>query len=704
MMNLFSLDNLTKQSLERRNPWEFVPEVSPSEEIRKNKLKRQEWHRDPNTVWNYYSAVEPANPNQRASKQNPVRSLHAFTPEFDLPISMERALETIAEWKIKPSWIERSLGGNLRMVFLFEEPLNVDSTEFAIYLLDKAVEWLALGLLPGLDLAAFVDPNRFLCNGAEWHSTGHGPIPADALQAFFVAAGKDYRFTPTEGVEIPLEVVAKALAEKYPAFNWPGDFTAESVGPSFWIPNSTSPRSAIVKPDGFFTFSGHRDKPFYSWADLLGADFVKDINDTAISKATGDIWYDGKKFWRKKHDMYVGMELVELNNYLKTDCGLSAKGKQLDFALSHIFNHQYVESAGPYLFRKPGLLTYQGRRRLNTTSSVVMPPAAGTQTWGPTGSFPFVSSLLDNIFTSDVQRDHFLAWYQYFFLTGLNQQPLPGQAVFFMGGVNTGKTFTSREIIGRSVGGYVDASSYLIKGESFNSHVFECALWCLDDDTISDSPQAAQNLQNMLKKAVANHSFLSNKKFTVAGMLEWNGRIVATTNTDYLSSRMLGPLDNSSFDKISVFRCQPFSKIKFPPRIEIEKILGTEMPGFLRWLVDHTPPDHVERDNRFGYKSWHESTLMDQASQTSKAAPFKEILIDALTEFFKEHPDATEWRGTSTQLTQLFHLNPMRECVIRTLRLEQTPRYLENVDKDGALKSRVETGALNTRLWVFPRF
>lgn len=703
-MSFFILSNLTHQAVQPGNPWEFVFGALPSDEIRSNKEKRQQFHRNPSTVWSYYSAVEGANPNQRPSKQNPARLIHAFAAEYDLPLSLERVNEAIEKWRIKPAYVERSLGGNLRLVFLFSRPLPVDGTEFAVFVLQKAVIWLALGLLPGLDEAAFTDPNRFLANGTAWHATGHGPVPEEALQAFFVEAGKEFRFTPPDSMEIPLDTVHKALVEKYPNFSWPGDFTLESAGPSFWVPNSLSTRSAILKADGFFSFSGHADKPFFSWSDLLGADFVKKISDSAISKATAEIWYDGRRFWRKKHDIYVGMELVELNNYLKTDCGLSAKGKQLDFALSHIFNHQYVESAGPYLFRKPGLLTYQGRRRLNTTSSVVMPPAAGTQTWGPTGSFPFVSSLLDNIFTSDVQRDHFLAWYQYFFLTGLNQQPLPGQAVFFMGGVNTGKTFTSREIIGRSVGGYVDASSYLIKGESFNSHVFECALWCLDDDTISDSPQAAQNLQNMLKKAVANHSFLSNKKFMVAGMLEWNGRIVATTNTDYLSSRMLGPLDNSSFDKISVFRCQPFSKIKFPPRIEIEKILGTEMPGFLRWLVDHTPPDHVERDNRFGYKSWHESTLMDQASQTSKAAPFKEILIDALTEFFKEHPDATEWRGTSTQLTQLFHLNPMRECVIRTLRLEQTPRYLENVDKDGALKSRVETGALNTRLWVFPRF
>lgn len=562
----FALSNLTHQAVQQGNPWEFLAEGSfPTQEIRQNKEKRQQWHKDPGTAWNYYSAVEAANPNQRPSKQNPARLLHAFTAEYDLPIGLDRAREVVDKMKIKPAYLERSLGGNLRMVFLFPRPLPVDGTEFAIYVLMRAIDWLALGLLPGLDEAAFTDPNRFLCNGGEWHSTGAGPIPEEALQAFFVAAGKEFRFTPPDSVDIPLETVQKALVEKYPAFSWPGDFTLESVGPSFWIANSVSTRSAILKADGIFTFSGHADKPFYSWADLLGADFVKKINDGAISKATADIWYDGKKFWRRKHGFYVGMELVELNNFLKTDCGMSTKGKQLDYALSHIFNHQYVENASPYLFRPPGMLMFQGKRRLNTSSSVVVPPAEGKQTWGPQGAFPFISELLDNIFTSDEQRAHFLAWYQYFFVTGLNMQPLPGQVVFLMGGVNTGKTLTSREIVGRSVGGYVDASSYIIGGESFNSHVFESAMWCLDDDTVSDSPQAAQNVQNMLKKAVANNAFLSNKKFQVAGMIEWAGRILATTNLDYLSSRMLGPLDNSSFDKISVFRCQKVSKIKFPP-------------------------------------------------------------------------------------------------------------------------------------------
>jgi hypothetical protein len=186
-------------------------------------------------------------------------------------------------------------------------------------------------------------------------------------------------------------------------------------------------------------------------------------------------------------------------------------------------------------------------------------------------------------------------------------------------------------------------------------------------------------------------------------MVEWQGRIIISTNTDYTSSRMLGKLDNSSRDKICLFRCQAISKIKFPSRAEILKLIEAELPSLLRWLVDWTPPDHVERDSRFGFRSYHEETLTDQAHQTSRSAPFQELLLEALEEYFKDNPKSLEWRGTASRVSMLLHMNPLRADVMRSLRLEAVARYLEAVEKDGFIKCRVESGPCGTRVWVFPR-
>lgn len=702
---IFSATNLTSQALAPCAPWEFKPSEELTAQLRGDKQERQKWYHNINTRHSFYTLVEAANPNQRVSREdNPPRLLHGVVADYEMPIDPPALAAALAAMQIKPAWAEKSLGGNLHLVWLFPRPLPVESYELCTALLQASREWLKLDLLPSLDAPALENPTRLYANGCDWTETGFGPISEDALQVFFVETGRQFRFTTKDGVEIPLEAVEKALKEKFPHFSWPTEFSLESKGPSFWIPGSVSSSSAIVKTEGMFTFSAHADKPFYTWADILGAEFVQQFTVASISKATSDIWYDGKKFYRKKKGAYVGMEQAELINHLKVTCGINAKGGKLEQTLAHIYSENFVDSVGPFIFRPSGLIEFQGKRKLNTSDARVMPPAADKQTWGPHGNFPFLSALFENLFTTQAQLDHFLAWWQYFYLSGMNLQPMPGQAVFILGGVGVGKTFCGREIVGKSVGGFCDASGWILRGGEFNSHIFENALLVLDDETVGESPNAAYNLQAMLKKCVANSSFLSNRKFAVAGMIEWMGRVFATSNLDYMSSRILGPIDSSALGKISVYRAEKISKLKFPARTEIEKFRNEQIAFLLRWLVDWTPPDHVERDSRFGYVSYHDASLMQQAEQTSKAGPFREVLVETLEEYFKDNPKATCWRGTVSKLLQQLHMNPMRDVVIKTLRLEQVSRHLENIEKDGILPCRVETGSLNSRIWIFDRF
>lgn len=708
-MSFFASVNLTQQTVAPSVPWEFKPASEVGKQIRFDKESRQDWYRNIATRHNYYTAIESANPNQRASKENnPPRFLHGFAADYDLKLTDEQIATAINSMKIKPQFIERSLGGNCRLVWLFPKALPVDTYDFCVYILDKAVEWLRMELLPGLDRPAFTDPTRLLCNGCVWAATGLPGITETELQNFFVESGKDFRFQSEDGVVIPMEVLEKAIREKFPAFTWPGEFLPESQGPSFWIPESKSSMSAIVKPDGIFSFSAHATKPFYSWSDILGADFVKQFAAESIAKATSDIYWDEKKFWRKKKGVFIGMDREELTNFFRCECNLSSKPNkngvsQIDSALNHIYSENFVANAAPYVFHAPGILTYQGKRRLNTYVHQLIPPAEGKQLWGPQGNFPFLSMLLDNLFTPASQLPHLLAWWKHFYTSGLHLTPMPGQVVFLMGGVGVGKTFLNRELIGKSVGGFVDAANHIIKGGEFNVHMYEVPHWCIDDDTVSDSPQAQSNIQVVLKKSVANHDFLVNKKFNNSGMTCWMGRIICTTNLDQVSSRLLGPLDNSSMDKICVMRCKRESSFKFPEREVMGKQSAQELPFFLRWLVDWEPPAEVERDNRFGYKSFHERSMLEQSTQSSRVAPFKEILIGVLDDYFKQEPQETEWRGTVTKLIQTIHMNPLNEAVVRTLRLEQINRYLEQVEKEGLLKCRTEAGKMNTRVWIFNR-
>jgi hypothetical protein len=630
-----------------------------------------------------------------------------FAADYDIKMPIERVREGVASMPVKPQWIETSLGGNTRLVWIFPRAVSVDGDGFCRFILESAIEFLRLDLLPGLDRGAFTDPARLLCNGAVWEATGHAPLSEESLQAFIVGCGKNFRFVGADGPEIPLDLVESVIKEKFPGFTWPGEFAVDTQGPSFWVPGSTSALSAIVKKDGMFTFSDHADKPFYPWSDIIGSDAIKKFTDSAIAKATADIFWDGKHFWRRKQEQYLSCDMAELNNFFKVNCRLSTRPDKsgvsmIDLALNHIWSVGTIHGAAPFVFRPHGLLDFNGKRVLNTYLSRVIKPVGEKTEWGVT--FPFLALLFDNLFDPPSQLPHFLAWYKYYYTSALNLMPAPGQNVFLMGGAAVGKTLTSRHIVGKSVGGFMDASDHMTGQSDFDSEMYEVGLWCIDDETMGDSSAAHAKFQAMLKKIAANQEFKHKKKFEVNCMTQWSGRAICTTNLDHLSSRALGSLDNTSADKTCVFRCGTESRIVFPSRIELPKIIDAELPHFLRWLLDWTPPDSVVRDIRYGYKSFHEPTLLNQAYQSSKVAPFKELLVEALTDHFAQNPEENFWRGTTTQLIRMLHMNPLNESVVRALRLEQTTRYLEMIQREDLLHCTTEDGPLKTRIWKFLRF
>ena len=704
MSTFYAARNLTEQTVAPCVPWDFTITEEIPAQVRGNKEDRQRWYRTATTVHNFYTGCEAANPNIRASKDNPVRLIHGFVADYDLQIPDARIDEAIAAMEIKPSWVERSLGGNARLVWILPRPLLVEDSAFAITILTEAEKWLDTAMLPGLDGPAFRDPNRLFCNGGIWRATGHDAIPENALQAFFVTSGRKHRFAGEDsGAVIPLDVVEKELTEKYPGFAWPSEFVLESQGPSFWIAGSASPLSAVLKPEGFFTFSAHADKPFYSWADILGADFVKQFAQQTITKATSDIYWDGKRFWRKKVGYYVSLDMTELLNYFKVNCRLSTKpGKDgqspVDHALNHIYTEGHVIGAAPFLARPSGLLDFNGKRVLNTYVNRAMKPAEFD------GPSPFLDAHFDVLFDPYHQLDHFRAWWKHFYTAMLTLTPMPGQNIYLMGDTNVGKTMTLQLIVAMSVGGFCDASSFLVRGDPFNSDLFEAPLWCVDDETPGGSPTAQANFLAMLKKVTANQHFRHNKKFEISTLVEWMGRVGVAINLDFVSSRMLGPMDDGSRDKTNLFRCSKKPAVFFPSRHELVKIVTTELPFYLRRLLAWNPPDHVIRDTRYGYAAYHEPTLLDQSHQSSRTAPFKEILIEALSDYFAASPSEQVWRGTASQLIRLIHSNVLNEHVTRSMRLEQITRYLEQIQRENMLPCTVEKGQMNTRVWVFARF
>lgn len=649
----------------------------------------------------------------RISKQNPPRRIHAICADFDLPLTPERVNEAIEKMRLKPSWVERSLGGNCRLVWILALPLLVDSTEFAQFVLQESKKWLQMELLPGLDDGALCDPMRLLCNGQEW-SAASSEISDNEVQAFYVKCGQAFRFAPiTAAGEIPLDLVEKALKEKFPTFSWPGPFDVDTQGPSFWVEGSTSPMSAIVKKDGMFSFSDHAEKPFFYWGDILGKEFAAAYETNALAEATKNIFFDGKMYWALNvHEgHFIAMSKDALQTRLKVECRVSPKPDKtstsmMDRCLNHINNFGHVSGGAPVLFHAPGLLEFAGTKIVNTASKskIVMPSGDTAQTWGAEGKFPFLSQVFDGLFDPTAQLEYFLAWLRHFYINALRQTPKPGQNIFIAGGAGVGKTLTNRMIIGGLMGGHADAARFMVGDGGFNSSLFHSAVWSVDDETITDSESAHRRFSSYIKLAAANQSFSYRKKFEHDLVIPWQGRVIVTLNLDDASSRSLPALDGTILDKVSFFRGVAEPKFRFPDRDVIVRLVRDEMPHFAQWLVNWETPEHLVGEARYGVKAFHEPSLINRAHQSSKAAPFKEIVVDFLVKWFGDNPKAAEYRGSVTQLMRALHSDPLNDAVMRSLKLEQCNRYLETLSKEGVLSCKSENGDRKTRVWVFPRF
>ena len=146
-------------------------------------------------------------------------------------------------------------------MWLLEEKILFASYEFAKHFLKTFADFAfdpSAGC-PGFDRKAWEAPERLWTNGCDWRKLHDNKIRADVTRGWLVKASGSYKFTEREfGTAIPLEEVKKALTDKYSGFAaWPGEFSLNAMGPTFWVDESKSPKSATVRETGIQTFSAH---------------------------------------------------------------------------------------------------------------------------------------------------------------------------------------------------------------------------------------------------------------------------------------------------------------------------------------------------------------------------------------------------------------------------------------------------------------
>jgi hypothetical protein len=625
-MKFFAVPNLSSHDVEVVDPTtsELLAPLHASKE------ERRAWQSAATTKHLFYSACEGLTPSLRVSERNEPYKLHGLVCDYDSKIS-DADLGGIAKNAasgLMPTWTSHTFSGGARLVFEFEKPVFVDNPDLANRFLKELRKELRLkNLLPGLDDKS-LSLTQYFELGRDWQRVPDAkPISSKVLELlFYKAAGK--KSIRGEGPNIPIEAVAAEVKKRWPS-RVNGEFTVGSRTALFWIDDGIDRIGAQVGDFGMICYSDRAHKSFIHWGELLGQDFLCAYQAERIGSAAEGLWFDGRHYWRKgTDDRWISKTKEDQIMWLKGQ-GISARVNaketisEAERVLLAVQEARSVDMATPFVLDSRELVVECGYRYLNVATKRAMPP----NKTGVPADFPWLDKFFHAVF-DDEQRDYFFGWFKRFWQSGYNQQLDAGHALFIAGNADQGKTFLNQFVVGRSVGGFADASRYLLGESHFNKECGENALWCVDDAHGTQTAAKRREFAEAIKKHIANPHAPKEAKFKDSITLPWRGRIVVTTNTDPDSLSIIPPLDATIKDKVMLFKFSETAPAISLPRNILEPKILAELPAFLAWLRDWSVPEYVIKgaSPRYGVNAYHHPEILDAANEVSPHHGFAEAL------------------------------------------------------------------------------
>lgn len=691
---LLAIPNLASSRTVECSPWDTETTAPP----------KTHWN-SPNVDHTFYSGFEGLLASSRIdSKNNPAVMLHWIVADYDGQIDdhmRENVLDRCADFK--PQYICRTASGGARLLWKLAEPFPLHRNDLTAKLMRHIKKKLKLSkLLVGLDTDAFEDPCKYYEAGTDWRSLSCDEISPSFMMQWAVDSTHNYAWAKL-GAVIPMDVVSAEVERQFPG-RWQGEFYVGARGVRFWDAESDNETAAVIRETGMQCFTG--GSAFVPWSVILGRQFVSQFEADRIGGSVTDVFFDGRDYWTQlPSGQWQSYGKADIALHLKVERGLRgqpARGEnfsEVDQAIHRIQKQQYIACAAPLVHRPKGIVLVNGHRVLNTSTVTVLQPATeedyyqavavagggdpgssapivdviapadsnlssfvvpaeqsrtagvspalsvlSSDTCPPSSkSFPWLNDFFLGFFDPPEQLDYFYAWLRRWYESALEGRMRPGQASFFAGVPNTGKTLLSNVILSRIFGGHIDASSFLSGEDGFNSHLFTSAVWAVDDVVPLTDNKSHLKFSALIKKMAANRTFSVREKYRVDKLIEWNGRVVVTCNTDPESIRILPDVDLSNRDKINLFRIAERDTFTFPR--DVESTIIAELPFFLRWLLDWQPPDEVIGDTRYGVRTYCEDSLFEAARHSSSAYSFLEVLL----KFFEGQVEDT-WEGSATEL------------------------------------------------------
>jgi hypothetical protein len=640
--DVFSKSNLTAAQVTRLPFEKLGTFVRPNFE---DKETYRSWCASPQTEHCFFNLVEGVNPHLRVSRRNMPHRLHGLIADFDgknIPEEeVTRALQKIST-DYRPTAWSRSFSGGVHMVWVFEQPvLYYEKKVWENFVAGFDAELGLKFMLPGFDDVAWKSWSQYYEVGTKWKDFGLR-VSQTAVLEVLQGAIQAANYVGTDSSEIEWPDINRRIAELFPEV---GELTEGQRTTRFWD-DSADAESVIATSRGCHCFTG--DKPFVTWAEILGRDWLEALDADRTAAAVSTAYRVGRSYFlRDAPGVWRDLSAGELetafackhNLNLRQLQGRPSEAKQ---AVDVVRETRCLDGVTEALYREEEVVDEGGISLLNISRVKVFEPVGESVEWGK--SFPWISSYLDQLFGEE-QLPYVIAWLAHFYTSARNHNLQNGLALAIAGPPSSGKTFFSTCLVSNLMGGSEEASAFLTSKDRFNDTLFRYPVLTVDDAVAASDPKASEVYTQMLKKITANQSISIRAMHRAPVSITWKGRIVVTMNEDVESLQMLPLTEYSLLDKISFFKVQ---KPNIDPRSNWYKKMMPELAYFAQYLADYKIPDELRGEKRFGVKPFHHPELLKSAAEAGPAAEIEDLLQEWREYYFTNsslEPKDNEWKG-----------------------------------------------------------
>jgi len=392
---------------------------------------------------------------------------------------------------------------------------------------------------------------------------------------------------------------------------------------------SHNPRACEIRDRGIavHSTSGVLSNGFYPWVRILHEELEVRTQSSFADIAghycvncttkTGSVATRVRPgyFWKLQGDWVREISEDSLRQELIVDWKLSPKRKdgvpsQVDAAVNFIESHRQVvreslayfeewENGALRPFAREGDSETYLEHNLAYRKYRIVEPATGP--CDPDRDFPTIASWFRN-FTDGHALNYLLAWLREPYVLAEKKETSRGQVCMILGPRNSGKSFFFEEILYPMFHGGLHPSAaeagapsadFLVTGSQWTGAIADHFCLAIDDvgeaAREADQADARQRFATAIKAITASGMVQANVKYGMSRSVAFRGRIVFLGNEEDAAAMI--PADSESLnDKYLLLRAFPISETRRLTPNEARQHFRAELPYFLSWLRDWSPP------------------------------------------------------------------------------------------------------------------